>query len=307
MMKDAMGWDHQIDLHTYTHTHSHTLTHKTHPFSFFFLIVTLCSLPFLSLPLASFFSSFPGSFWSLDIDPTAGPVHWHSLASLVSSWLAVNEIALASWCSMNGDVISYVNISNIGQEDAGVYKCDVKNEIGSVGHSEEIFVTGPPFIKPLGNITVLSGDTLTIRCPVTGYPISSIYWMKGKTITSPLPPSHPPFIGIHQSAFGLNCTLHTHTYTQADTHSFPLSWFGPGNCICLSMLFPPLHLLFCLLSTLPCTLWFVLFTLCLFFSLTLQVTWTARMNSLCAKSHIFFFPCLTHTACYSSLSLSFYV
>ena len=81
---------------------------------------------------------------------------------------------------MNGDVVSYVNITNIGQEDAGVYRCEVKNEIGSVHHSEEIFVTGPPFIKPLGNITVLSGDTLTIRCPVTGYPISSIYWMKGK-------------------------------------------------------------------------------------------------------------------------------
>lgn len=81
--------------------------------------------------------------------------------------------------SINGDVVSYVNISNVGQEDGGVYRCEARNEAGSVFHSEEIFVTGPPFIKPVGNITVLAGKSVAIRCPVTGYPIQRISWLKG--------------------------------------------------------------------------------------------------------------------------------
>lgn len=81
--------------------------------------------------------------------------------------------------SMNGDVVSYVNISNVQKEDGGVYRCEARNEAGSVHHSEEIFISGPPFIKPLGNITVLSGNSLVIRCPVTGYPIQRISWLKG--------------------------------------------------------------------------------------------------------------------------------
>lgn len=85
-------------------------------------------------------------------------------------------------CSINGDVVSYVNISNVGQEDAGVYRCEARNEGGSVFHSEEIFVSGPPFIKPIGNISVLAGKSVAIRCPVTGYPIQRISWLKGMCI-----------------------------------------------------------------------------------------------------------------------------
>lgn len=83
---------------------------------------------------------------------------------------------------MNGDVISYVNISNVDQEDGGLYRCEARNEAGSVHHSEQVYIVGSPFIKPLGNITVQAGDTLTIRCPVTGYPIQRITWSKGDLI-----------------------------------------------------------------------------------------------------------------------------
>ena len=86
--------------------------------------------------------------------------------------------------SMNGDVVSYVNISSVGQEDAGVYRCEARNDAGSVHHEEQVFVSGPPFIKPLGNITVLSGDSLSIRCPVTGFPIQKLLWTKGKISNS---------------------------------------------------------------------------------------------------------------------------
>ena len=85
---------------------------------------------------------------------------------------------------MNGDVVSYVNISSVGQEDAGVYRCEARNDAGSVHHEEQVFVSGPPFIKPLGNITVLSGDSLSIRCPVTGFPIQKLLWTKGKISNS---------------------------------------------------------------------------------------------------------------------------
>lgn len=106
----------------------------------------------------------------------------HTLSNSViffSSWPQM----LDRYChwdnSMNGDVISYVNISNVDQEDGGLYRCEARNDAGSVHHSEQVYIVGSPFIKPLGNITVQAGETLTIRCPVTGYPIHRITWSKG--------------------------------------------------------------------------------------------------------------------------------
>ncbi|RWS18294.1 Down syndrome cell adhesion molecule-like protein Dscam2, partial [Leptotrombidium deliense] len=79
----------------------------------------------------------------------------------------------------NGDVVSFVNISNIRLEDGGLYNCEAINDAGNVSHSETIAVIGAPFIKVMKNITVLAGHTMLIRCPVSGYPISKISWSRG--------------------------------------------------------------------------------------------------------------------------------
>ncbi|RWR99076.1 Down syndrome cell adhesion molecule-like protein Dscam2, partial [Leptotrombidium deliense] len=80
----------------------------------------------------------------------------------------------------NGDVVSFINITNIRLEDGGLYNCEAINEAGNVSHSETIAVIGAPFIKAMNNITVLAGHTLATRCPVSGYPISKISWSRGQ-------------------------------------------------------------------------------------------------------------------------------
>ena len=41
--------------------------------------------------------------------------------------------------------------------------------------------TGPPFVRPLSNVTAIDGSDVTIHCHVVGYPIDIITWYKGVT------------------------------------------------------------------------------------------------------------------------------
>ena len=52
-----------------------------------------------------------------------------------------------------------------------------------------IFCSGEPFIKPLGNVTVLANSVLQLHCHVSGYPVKEILWMTG-TFTFSFTP-HP--------------------------------------------------------------------------------------------------------------------
>ena len=43
-------------------------------------------------------------------------------------------------------------------------------------HSARVNVYGIPFIREMPKITGISGSDLTIKCPVSGFPISEIVW-----------------------------------------------------------------------------------------------------------------------------------
>ncbi|XP_022242324.1 Down syndrome cell adhesion molecule homolog [Limulus polyphemus] len=73
-------------------------------------------------------------------------------------------------------VISYVNISNIQPEDGGTYSCKAGSDVGEVIHSAKINVLGPPFVRPMKNVSVVAGEIMILHCPVGGYPIDSIVW-----------------------------------------------------------------------------------------------------------------------------------
>ncbi|XP_076334013.1 cell adhesion molecule Dscam1-like isoform X3 [Tachypleus tridentatus] len=78
----------------------------------------------------------------------------------------------------NGIIFSYLNISNVRTQDGGLYQCTATNPMGSVTHSNRLDVYGSPFIRPMVNVSVVEGHQLTIKCPVSGYPIHSITWEK---------------------------------------------------------------------------------------------------------------------------------
>lgn len=49
-----------------------------------------------------------------------------------------------------------------------------------VSHSAKVNIYGLPYIREMPKITGISGNDLTVKCPVAGYPIDKIHWERGK-------------------------------------------------------------------------------------------------------------------------------
>lgn len=62
-------------------------------------------------------------------------------------------------------------------------QCTASNGISSIKHSAKLRVFGPPSIRPMENLTAVSGESFTILCPVSGHPIEQIYWEKGNNLS----------------------------------------------------------------------------------------------------------------------------
>nr|XP_027209811.1 Down syndrome cell adhesion molecule-like protein Dscam2 [Penaeus vannamei] len=79
---------------------------------------------------------------------------------------------------VNGEVVSYLNISAVDTIDGGLYACIASSTVGSVRHAARLNVYGLPYIRPMAKSAVVAGENLVVHCPVTGYPIDSIDWEK---------------------------------------------------------------------------------------------------------------------------------
>ncbi|XP_076348181.1 cell adhesion molecule Dscam1-like [Tachypleus tridentatus] len=79
----------------------------------------------------------------------------------------------------NGKLIAFLNISRIHTRDGGFYECVASNGIGLVSHVAKVNVYGPPYVRPMKNVTVVEGERLILQCPVAGYPIKHIVWERG--------------------------------------------------------------------------------------------------------------------------------
>ncbi|XP_015784401.1 Down syndrome cell adhesion molecule [Tetranychus urticae] len=116
----------------------------------------------LSLKCVASGNPLPTVTWTLDDQPIP----------------ETHRIQYGDYVSMNGDVVSYVNITSLRSEDGGLYQCDAHNDAGSAHHSQMIYLKGKPFIRPMINMTALAGQQVKIRCPVSGHPITRIIWFK---------------------------------------------------------------------------------------------------------------------------------
>lgn len=124
----------------------------------------------------------PGSFLSLKCTATGTPlpqITWTLDGFPVTEGLRTR---VGDFVTSDGFVNSFVNITRIQSEDGGTYECLASNDIANVGHSSRINIYGPPFVKPMRNISVLAGHMLVLKCPVSGYPIEKITWEKGNYI-----------------------------------------------------------------------------------------------------------------------------
>ncbi|KAA0202807.1 hypothetical protein HAZT_HAZT010652 [Hyalella azteca] len=86
---------------------------------------------------------------------------------------------MGQYVSAHGDVISHVDISSVRVADGGLYQCTAHNTAGQAHHSARLNVYGPPTIRHVGQLTAVAGQTLSVTCPVGGYPIDKITWQKG--------------------------------------------------------------------------------------------------------------------------------
>ncbi|XP_063232167.1 cell adhesion molecule Dscam2-like [Bacillus rossius redtenbacheri] len=86
-----------------------------------------------------------------------------------------------------GDVVSHLNISSVRVQHGGLYTCLARNILGAAHHSAPLNIYGPPTARPPQNITAAAGADAYLRCPVAGYPISSVAWRRAREVL----PAHP--------------------------------------------------------------------------------------------------------------------
>ncbi|KAL4647248.1 hypothetical protein GN956_G8521 [Arapaima gigas] len=124
----------------------------------------------------------PTVTWTLDDEPVVKDSH-HRMGQIIT---------------MEGNVLSYLNITNTQVHDGGVYRCTCNNSAGVVSYQARINVRGSASIRPMKNLTAIAGRDMYIHCRVIGYPYYSIKWYKNSNL---LPFNH------RQRAFENNGTL----------------------------------------------------------------------------------------------------
>ncbi|KAL1500781.1 hypothetical protein ABEB36_006226 [Hypothenemus hampei] len=87
-----------------------------------------------------------------------------------------SRFLVGQYVTIQDDVISHVNITNIRSEDGGEYSCTAHNSMGKVTHSARVNVYGLPYIRQMSKVIGVAGSSLVIKCPVAGYPIESVIW-----------------------------------------------------------------------------------------------------------------------------------
>ncbi|XP_037886827.1 Down syndrome cell adhesion molecule-like protein Dscam2 isoform X2 [Glossina fuscipes] len=91
--------------------------------------------------------------------------------------IANNErYQVGQYVTVNGDVVSFLNITSVHANDGGLYKCIAKSKVGVAEHSAKLNVYGLPYIRQMEKKAIVAGETLYVTCPVAGYPIDSIVW-----------------------------------------------------------------------------------------------------------------------------------
>ncbi|XP_054160537.1 cell adhesion molecule Dscam2-like [Oppia nitens] len=83
------------------------------------------------------------------------------------------------YVTTDAKVVSYVNITSTRVVDGGEYKCVASNDVGQSSHTARISVIGQPSLRSMwtsNNLTVVSGHSIVLSCPVIAYPIESIMW-----------------------------------------------------------------------------------------------------------------------------------
>ncbi|XP_025834469.1 Down syndrome cell adhesion molecule-like protein Dscam2 isoform X32 [Agrilus planipennis] len=89
---------------------------------------------------------------------------------------------IGQYVTVNGDVVSNMNISNIHTNDGGLYKCVASSKVGSTEHRARINVYGLPYVRSMEKQAIVAGGTLIVHCPYAGHPVDSITWERDSRV-----------------------------------------------------------------------------------------------------------------------------
>ncbi|CAL1284864.1 unnamed protein product [Larinioides sclopetarius] len=132
-------------------------------FHYVFTEETLQPGPFVSLKCVASGNPLPQITWTLD-------------GSLLPE---DQRFRVGDYITMQGRVVSYVNITSVRVEDGGEYECHARSSVGIVSHAARLNVYGLPYIRPMKDVSAVAGESLMLRCHVAGYPIDTITWHRG--------------------------------------------------------------------------------------------------------------------------------
>jgi len=127
------------------------------------------------------------------------------LNSIIISSENMSQIPIDLNCTVYGDPIPEINIFKDGQKlltnsqieylpsgdiffhypiylsninDTGLYECLANNSFGSVSLSKHVNIQGQkPFIQPLSNLTIRTGQQFTLSCYASGQPNLHLQWI----------------------------------------------------------------------------------------------------------------------------------
>ncbi|XP_060529790.1 cell adhesion molecule Dscam2 isoform X43 [Cylas formicarius] len=83
---------------------------------------------------------------------------------------------IGQYVTVNGDVVSHLNITGIHTNDGGLYRCVASSKVGSVDHSARVNVYGLPFVRSMEKQAIVAGGTLIVHCPFAGHPVETVVW-----------------------------------------------------------------------------------------------------------------------------------
>ncbi|XP_076265908.1 Down syndrome cell adhesion molecule 1 isoform X38 [Rhynchophorus ferrugineus] len=83
---------------------------------------------------------------------------------------------IGQYVTVNGDVVSHLNVTGIHTNDGGLYRCVASSKVGSADHSARINVYGLPFVRSMEKQSIVAGGTLIVHCPFAGHPVDTVVW-----------------------------------------------------------------------------------------------------------------------------------
>ncbi|KAG7296730.1 hypothetical protein JYU34_020631, partial [Plutella xylostella] len=93
--------------------------------------------------------------------------------------------AIGQAMTVDGGVMTQLNITNVRVDDGGLFSCVSHYGDTVMSHQDRLNVYGPPYIRTLPPFKVQSGQSVTLRCPYYGYPVREISWeYKGKPVNA---------------------------------------------------------------------------------------------------------------------------